>query len=261
MGNNYGRDYPGNNFGRGGGTSDVASFEDLSDGFALTGHGGDAVVVNAGGTALEPADSASLVAGTDNVSIVPNGSNIEVWVNEVYYGNTKPSRNGLIGWNMPPFAGITAANLASGIIYLFKMYAETTDPVSRLWHFVDVAEVGATSGQNWMGLYDSTGARQALSADQTTAFGTTGVKQVDMTASWTPGKGNSFYVALLTNAATTQQGVRRAALNSLGNLGLGSSGANLLYGAYGSGQTTLPSSITLASITATGATPIPIGFS
>ncbi len=102
-----------------------------------------------------------------------------------------------------------------------------------------------TAGQNFAGLYDASGTRIGVTADQTTAWGTTGTKDMALTAPVVCPAG-TYYVAFLVNAAaspTFLRVVNASALAAFMNHGLTVSNARFsTFGGVGT-QTSLPASI------------------
>jgi hypothetical protein len=111
-----------------------------------------------------------------------------------------------------------------------------------------VSTVGATAtaGQNFVGLYDSLGARLAttgVDADITTA----NVKTTTITSQTLTG-GSNYWVGFVFNAGTPPtlaRAVGGSAASSMANLGL--TAANYRFAVNGTTQTSLPISITPAS--------------
>jgi hypothetical protein len=158
----------------------------------------------------------------------------------------RPGDHGLITWTDPP-TGLSGAGfgLTAGQVYLSKFkIVDRSTVVSNIKYYLTVAQVGGTSGQNFVGLYNSSGTLLISSADQTTNFSTTGEK----TAAITPQTlaVGSYYVAFLANHATTAPSVAGGGGNSgLTNVGLTAGTGRFLN--TGAGNTALPASITLAS--------------
>lgn len=157
----------------------------------------------------------------------------------------QPQDHALKAWTQDP-AGCGSVGSAStaGVIYLSKVLLRNAGTVSNLYYTVTNAGSGLTAGQNLVGLYDSTGTKLVEAADQTTAMSTTGTK----TAAITPQAlaAGSYYIALLTNGTTPPQFMRGGgASGSALNVGLTVATGRFLD--FGTGQTTLPASITLSS--------------
>lgn len=158
----------------------------------------------------------------------------------------RPDDHGLISWTDPPTSLSGAGfGLTTGQVYLSKLkIVNRSTVVSNIKYFLTVAQVGGTSGQNFVGLYNSSGTLLIASGDQTTNFSTTGEK----TAAITPQTlaVGSYYVAFLANHATTAPSVAGGGGNSaLNNVGLTAATGRFLN--TSAGNTALPASITLAS--------------
>src|SRR6185312_9531310 len=95
---------------------------------------------------------------------------------------------------------------------------------------------GLTSGQNFAAVYDNTGTRIGVTADQTTPWASTGLKQMALTGGPFTGTWPSFATGgfiLLANAHAT--------------------GAGLIFATNGSGATTMPGSLAYSSNSVTNA--------
>lgn len=148
----------------------------------------------------------------------------------------------------------SAAQLpTSGTIYMVALNIRTPATASSLVLPSFTSGTGLVAGQNWAGLYNQAGTRIGLTADQTTAWATTGVKTMAITpVALAAGR---YYVAFLTNAASTPGFLRSlsvASLPEIPNLGYNATDARWATGP--TAQTTLPASITMASRTPLGLT-------
>lgn len=158
-----------------------------------------------------------------------------------------PAKHNLITWTQDPRTlRSTGDTLTGGVVYLAKVdIANRSTVVSNILIGVITAGATLTAGQNFVGLYDSAGTRLAVSADQTTAWGTAGLK----TAAITPQTlaVGSYYVAILSNGTTKPVFATGAGhgQDSITNAGLTTGTAAFLTS--GAGLTTLPASITLGS--------------
>lgn len=158
----------------------------------------------------------------------------------------RPDDHGLITWTDPPGTLSGAGfGLTTGQVYLSKFkIVDRATVVSNIKYYLTVAQAGGTSGQNFVGLYNSSGTLLIASGDQTTNFSTTGEK----TAAITPQTlaVGSYYVAFLANHSTTAPSVAGGGGNSgLTNVGLTAGTGRFLN--TSAGNSTLPASITLAS--------------
>lgn len=160
----------------------------------------------------------------------------------------KPAASGLQSWLYDPEAAVTGVILATGVVYLHRFVVTQGFLASNVVATVTTQGSTLTSGQNFVGLYNSSGTRIAVSADQTTAWGTTGAKTMAMTTPvWlAPG---TYYVGFLAVGTTPPTFAAAGGFQNAYNAGL--SGATLRHGSQLTGQTSLPTSVTLASSVST----------
>lgn len=155
--------------------------------------------------------------------------------------------NGLITWNFDPNVINSNYPVASGTINLHKIYLPTTATVSNVLVAVQAAGSGLTSGDNLIGLYNAAGTRVAVTADQTTTWGSTGVKTAAFTSSFTPAAPGVYFVAVLSVGTTP--------VTLYGSPGSGAvynantTGATLVHATGPTGQTTMPATITMSGLT------------
>lgn len=165
--------------------------------------------------------------------------------------NGQPKLNNYVTWNHDPLLiQGTAGTNTSGTIYLHKVYLGPGQTATGVALNVQTAGATLTSGQNLLGLYDATGARVATTADQSTAWTTTGYKQASFTVAHTPSTGGFYYVAVLA-VGTTAPAFSQQANASQTIYNANTSAGTFKHCADGAGQTSLPSSITLGSTTST----------
>lgn len=157
----------------------------------------------------------------------------------------QPQDHALKAWTQDPAGcGSTGSASTAGVIYLSKVLLRNAGTVSNLYYTVTTAGSGLTAGQNLVGLYDSTGTKLVEAADQTTPMSSTGTKTAAITSQALAA--GSYYIALLTNGTTPPQFMRGGgASGSALNVGLTVATGRFLD--FGTGQTTLPASITLSS--------------
>lgn len=154
--------------------------------------------------------------------------------------------HGLLAWTQDPAtcpAGSGAGT--SGVVYLSKIkITSRATVVSNILYNISTQGATLTSGQNFVALYNSSGTRLAVSADQTTNFGSTGIK----TAAITPQTlaVGTYYVAFLSNGTTNPSFMAGSNGFASGlNAGLALSASRAL--SFGTAQTAMPSSIALGS--------------
>lgn len=156
---------------------------------------------------------------------------------------TPPELNGVAAWNFDPINAATSLLASSGVTYLQKVILARSTLVTGI--DLRIAVAGATVSTGYVGIYDSTGARVGVSANQTTAWTTTGDKVIPLTAPVTLPAG-TYWVAFLTQATT----IPRPSGSAIGGINFGVTvGAALRAGMFGTGLSALPATITLSSMT------------
>lgn len=162
-----------------------------------------------------------------------------------------PSDHGLIAWSLDPAAcGATATALTAGFIYIIEVFVRKAATLSSVNIVVGTAGSGLTASQCFAGLYDSTGARVAVTADQSGSWNSVGNKTPAFTTPYAAAAGR-YYVALVANGTTPPNvacGSTNGATFTPGN-------ANLTSGSYrfarsaANGNTSLPTNVTLSGYT------------
>jgi hypothetical protein len=167
-----------------------------------------------------------------------------------------PQNAGVVAWTMDPLgvAGNTGA-LNPGIIFLIAFWTGQAETFAAIAYNVSTAGGTLTSGENFAGIYSvgaTTATRVAVTPDQTTNFGSTGVKTPNFTASYIGSAPGMYYAAFLCNGTTgvtLTGGSTAAALSNVNT-----SGGGMRLATYGTGQTTLPGTLTLSSLLTTNIT-------
>lgn len=164
-----------------------------------------------------------------------------------------PADQGLLTWTHDPATLRSASNATtSGTVYLSKVkIVNRATVVTNVLIGIEAAGATLTAGQSLVGLYNSSGTRLAVSADQSANWTSTGLKTIALTAPQTLAVG-SYYVAILSVGTTPPQFAMGAGGSTNINAGLSTGAARFLTGP--TAQTSLPASITLGSQTvSTGA--------
>jgi len=186
--------------------------------------------VNAAAIAANAASIATNTADIDNLEGLINANDV-----------------GLLHWTYDPSAPSGTTGPTAGTITMIKVKLGKAATVSNILMAVSGAGVGLTAGQNFAGLYDGAGNRLTQTADQTTAWGTNGLKTmavtpVDLGAGF-------YYVAYLSNGATPPvitRGSNITASPAIGNID--AAPATARWATAGTG-TTLPATINMATRT------------
>ena len=159
--------------------------------------------------------------------------------------NFIPSDYGYLAWAYDPVTTINSASPTAGKIYVIKCKAITALSISNIHLNVVTAGVGLTSGQNFAALYQGA-AKIGVSADQTTAWGSTGFKTIALSGGPYSVTAGMFQVVFWANASTSTPAFTRGSATTVTN-GILSS-ANARFATADTGITTTGPS-TLASLT------------
>lgn len=187
----------------------------------------------------------ALTEGT-NVTIVPDLGSGTITVNSPR-GDYGAQDQGFISWSGDPAYCSNGNAPTAGVLYLQKHVIRKDTPCIGA---TLAATSGGTSPTNcYVALHNSSGSRVALTSDQASNWGTSGVKapnwssRVDLTA-------GVYYTSVLVGGGTAPAFLRAG--NTGGSWGgaanLGLSAPGLRFGSIGTAQTSVPSSVTLGSV-------------
>lgn len=159
------------------------------------------------------------------------------------------SDHNLVAWAYDPALSVNGGTAlsGSGVLHLIKVILRYPATINNVLYQINTAASGLTSGENFVGIYDSTGTRRAVSADLSATWTSTGFYTTAMTASYSAPAG-TYYIAFVVNGTT---GPSLARMNGLAGassaINVGLTAANYRYATNGTGNTSLPASITLSS--------------
>lgn len=190
------------------------------------------------------AGSGMSLAAADNA-----GSNrVDVTATAVPSAVPRPEDQGLLAWAFDPVHAVSFNATSSGAIALSKVWLRQAATVTNIIYAVVDAGTGIVAGQNFVGLYNSAGTRVGVSADQSANMGSAGtIVTAALTSPYAAAAG-FYWVAFLTNATGSPTIARPGSLAVTGLAAIGGTAATSRFGTIGSGQTSLPSSFTPASI-------------
>lgn len=202
-----------------------------------------------GTAAVLTAGAASGAATLDTDTRVPDA--------QVAPAARRPVDYGLAAWSFPAWAiqsGGNANYAVLGQLYVARMTLARTTTLAKLWMYVTTAPSGTPSNA-YLGLYDAGGTLRASTADQGSAWLTTGKKNPSFSVAY-PASPGEYYVGILIgslSAGSTMPALCQpafgGAFTGLANLNLSAGAGTLLYGTTGSGLTALPGSITPTALT------------
>lgn len=159
-----------------------------------------------------------------------------------------PSDQGWLSWTHDPANNVGSSPLATaGSVYMLAVPLRQIATVSSIMIGVQAPGVTLTAGQCFAGLYDSTGVRVGITADQAASWVVAGPKVMNLTAPalLQPGM---YYVALVFNG-TTGPTLTRGITDANGVMNTGLTAANFRISIGATAQTTLPANITMGSRT------------
>ena len=165
-------------------------------------------------------------------------------------GRHLPNDHGYLNWSTDPGNATGGANPATGSVRMVKLpRLPQSYTITSVTAFVSTAGVALVANQCFAGIYDSTGTRQGVTADQSAVWNTTGLKNMALTAPFVVPSQADMWVALLYNGTSCSfaVGATVSGFNDLFNANL--TAANARYTIGPSTQTSLPASVTMASRT------------
>lgn len=157
----------------------------------------------------------------------------------------QPSDQGLIAWTYDPISATNTSAPSLGVVQLVKVPLRYATTVSNV--LLQLTATGTlTTSQNFAGLYNSGGTLLSSTADQTTAWGSTGLKTMALTAAQTVLPGY-YYIGFVVNgsaACAFARGNGNAGASTTINAGLAAATYRFATGPSG---TSLPTTITMSS--------------
>lgn len=157
-------------------------------------------------------------------------------------GTPQAADQGFIAWNGDPVNANNATAGASGTVYLMQVPVTKSATTASIWFIVGgTAAAGVTTAE--IGLYNSSGTKLG-SADISTLITTSNVlRSASVAVAVTPGL---YWVAIVINATTMPSLCRPNAVTAA-QLNANLTASTARYAVNGTGQATLPASITPSS--------------
>lgn len=129
-----------------------------------------------------------------------------------------PSDAGFIAWNGDINHMLASFTSTSGRLYLSRIRLGRTQTCTGGSIYIATAGNTLTSGQNLMGLFDTSGTKLATSTDQTTAWGSTGFKDCAWSSAITSLAAGDYFVAFLSVGSQAARPTRMDDDNANGRL-------------------------------------------
>lgn len=156
---------------------------------------------------------------------------------------------GYKAWTFPAEQVVGGGSIpGAGAVTLGKVLLNSTQSVTSIALYVATGGTALTAGQNFAGIYNSNGTLVATTADLTTPWAGTGWMTHALTGGPFALSAGAYWVAVMSNAATTRPTFGRNSGSLSGALYNGLlTNATLRFATNGTGTTALPASITPAS--------------
>ena len=146
------------------------------------------------------------------------------------------------GWlaeNYPLILGDNQTALpTAGRLEVVRLTLPVAASITNVLVYAQAGGTSLTSGQNFAVLYSSAGARIGVTADQTTAWGSSGLKTMALAGGPFAGAAADYYVAFWFNGTTGPAFVRKSVSSGANQLNAGFSAPNLLWASADTGLTT-----------------------
>lgn len=165
--------------------------------------------------------------------------------------NTGAPMQGFISWNYDSESAVSSNSLTAGVIFMHKIWLPATT-ITNIGLTVTNTPSGLTTNQNFAGIYNTSGTRLAVTNDQTTNWAGAGFKTCALSSPLVVATAGYHYIAFVCNASTTVA----AGASSNGTqttFNANTSTSTLRHATTLTGQTSLPSSITMSGLASTGA--------
>jgi Pectate lyase superfamily protein len=163
-----------------------------------------------------------------------------------------PADQNLIAWSFDQATANATAAPSLGVVRLCRVeIRQATTITNVLMSIPATSGSGLTTSENFAGLYSSSGTLLSATADQTTNWGSTGLKTMALTSAQAVAPG-VYYVGFVANAGTSAPSFLVGSTQAASVLNAGLTAATARYATNGTGVTTLPASITMSGVTTSG---------
>ena len=157
-----------------------------------------------------------------------------------------PADHGYLAWTCDTQnAGSSQILATAGVLYGVKIKLAAAATISTI--SCRVTANGATLTNSFLGLHDSTGTRVGVTANQSSVWTSSGPYAISLVTPYAAAAG-TYYVTVLCGSAGTLPTFSRNANSAILNDGL--SAGSFRAWSSGTGQTSIPSSVTLGSTAA-----------
>jgi hypothetical protein len=195
-----------------------------------------------------------LYAKTDRRIYTKDQDGTELVVASGQAGQFQPGDQGLIAWTHDPlivFNNTTNA-ITAGVVYLMAIVVPVAATVTNLYTALNSQTTPAGLTNSFAGIYSTAGTRLAVTNNVSTPWQSIGLSTLPLSSTYaiTPGR---YYIGIVVGGATTVPTFSRSGgtfgSSPVYNVGGTAASANFRCGSILTGQTSLPTSITMASVT------------
>jgi hypothetical protein len=159
-----------------------------------------------------------------------------------------PSDVNYIAWAYDPAMAVTTTSALANasVVYLIRVNVRAAASVTNVEIYIGTAGSLLTAAENYAGLYNSAGTLIGTTADQTANWGTAGYYTTALIGGPYAIPAGFYWVAMVFNGTTGPAPLRQGSISSgFENSGLAVASAR--YATNGTGNATLPASITPGS--------------
>jgi hypothetical protein len=147
-------------------------------------------------------------------------------------------------WTIHPDQAGSSTALIAGVINLVRFRAFEADTINNILMRCNTA--GATVANGFLGIYNMAGSRLGQTAAITTAWQSTGEKDIALSAGVSVAADTDYVFAILVGSAGTLPQFARGSLSNLVNFGIAL--PNFRVATFGSGLTALPATIDFSTV-------------
>jgi len=152
-----------------------------------------------------------------------------------------------LAWNYDLGVASNGSAPTTNVVNLIRVNVRQALSVTNVVLASTTAGTSLTSGQNFAGLYNSAGTLIGTSADQTTAWGTTGLKTAALVGGPFAVAAGFVWVAFVSNTGSTTPAFFRSASVAAAGLNGGFAAATARWATNGTATTALAGTVTPAS--------------
>ena len=186
----------------------------------------------------------SRITANEAVDVTQN-SRLTTIENKISF-RANPTDFGYASWNYDSSMAGGGSQPAAGVLQMTSLFLPQATLITNVVLGVTIVGVTLTAGQNFAGLYDSTGALVDTSADQSTNWTSLGPKVMPLTTTHSLPAG-TYWVAMATTGTTRPSFHRAGSFAGLGSIvNQGLTATTYRFATSGSGVTTLPASVTMS---------------